>query len=277
MIIFPFGFASSLTEEESGRNTNDVSSVISSACWDLDSTILASYNGSDTHWRNLVASPADGNTQSSYDMMLGAIPTPHTTDPTFNGTAGDEAAYWSNDGGDQFKSLSQTDFAVMNNAHKDTAGEFWFAMAFYYPERFAGNGVEVESKTSGNGFQINGRTNDSGGFPYIIDMQTNGVRTTETTVQAGTYEADNIMICSLSRSAGKYRFWMNTTTGEEGSFTFNAGTANNQFQTRVYTSAPPDSKFYTYSGGNEFIDDSKAADIINLLQARHPSGRYSIA
>lgn len=78
----------------------------------LDARDAASYGGTGQSWtdRSGVSSTFNRGTGSGSDAA----------DPTFNGTPGSLAAYWSFDGGDVF-TYSTSNAAWMNNLHKDGA------------------------------------------------------------------------------------------------------------------------------------------------------------
>ena len=95
-------------------------SMPSSVMFDLDATQSASYDGSSQTWANLQPSPSDGAGQTEYDYHLGSTGSATTDDPTFTGTSGDSAAYFSMDGGDSFYLKSEpaefSDFNVATGA-----------------------------------------------------------------------------------------------------------------------------------------------------------------
>lgn len=73
---------------------------LSTFVMDLSSFCANSYTGNGQTWSNLIADPADANTQAYYDEYLGAGNTATTTDPTFTGLSGHKGDYWALDGGD---------------------------------------------------------------------------------------------------------------------------------------------------------------------------------
>lgn len=94
---------------------------IPSTCFHLDATDADSYPGSGQTWANLIASPADGSGQTDFDVWRGGSSSASTDDPTFNGTAGDSAAYWSFDGGDFFR-------CTLSAANQPTLWKTWVSL-----------------------------------------------------------------------------------------------------------------------------------------------------
>ena len=110
-----FGGGGAITRE------SPLSAIVPSCVFDLDATLAASYDGTSQLWKNLVPAPADGSAQTAYDFFLGDSASPSTDDPTFNGTAGSPAAYFSNDGGDKFR-IAGGNTSFLKNLHKTTGG-----------------------------------------------------------------------------------------------------------------------------------------------------------
>jgi len=87
----------------------------------LDASDINSWPGSGQKWLDL-----SGN---GYDFFRGATSSSEGSDPTFNGTAGQQTSseYWSFDGGDFFR-YDTSNEAWMNNLHKNNAA---FTIAGY--------------------------------------------------------------------------------------------------------------------------------------------------
>jgi len=115
---FPFIYASSAPADP---RLAPLSDIVPSCVFDLDATLEASYDGTGQLWKNLVPAPADGELQTAYDFLLGTSSSPSTDDPTFNGTAGSPAAYFSLDGGDFFQ-IAGGNTAFLNKIHRTTDG-----------------------------------------------------------------------------------------------------------------------------------------------------------
>ena len=253
---------------------DDLSASLASAVFDLDATLAASYPGTGTTWANLVSAPADGAGQTDYDFFRGEGST-STKYPTFNGSAGDAAAYWSLDGGDWFQIKSGSNTAFLNNLHKTTGGQdFWIAITGRYistasaslfsTRQFSGtvNGIDFLAYNSASGkFQVRQR----GATAEVTISPT-------PTVAAGN---DFILIVSHSHSGNYTRFYLNSTSDTGAAHTFNAGTNTparaviGALDANGVIPVPNTFRIYSAAGGNEYLDDTKAAAIIAHLEARH--------
>lgn len=76
------------------------STGLSSFVFDLSSFCANSYQGSGQTINNLIASPADSNTQAYHDFHIGDTSSATATDPTFTGLGGHKGDYFALDGGD---------------------------------------------------------------------------------------------------------------------------------------------------------------------------------
>lgn len=98
-----------------------------------DAADVDSWNGTGQRWLNLVASPADGELQTAYDLILGADETVTAQDPSFVGTPGSASAYWSIEGNEVFKlAAGNTDLTdgVASSSSPEITIEAWV----YVPE-----------------------------------------------------------------------------------------------------------------------------------------------
>ena len=250
--------------------------VLDSTCFDLDATIVDSYGGSGQTWANLITSPADGASQTDYDFHLGNDATADTTDPTFTGSAGDQAAYFSLDGGDCFNIKSFTSAqSVLFNAAKSNSS-WWIAITALIPtsvnnDNLCGSGdlaADIGIKfncTSAtlnrcNLFQQDGSTNRNIGF---VGNSINR-------------DGNNIII--ISNNGGTPIQWHNSTTGVNGNGAYSTNTTDPARSFRIGSTSdaagiedamPSGTRIYSFAGGNEFLDDTKAAAIISHLETRH--------
>jgi len=119
--------------------------VTRGAVFYLDAGVSASYSGSGTTWANLITSPADSSAQTDNDFKTGDGST-SSTYPTFNGPVGSHAAYWSFDGGDNFRLKSGTNTTFMNSLSKNGATFTAWAVV-----RFASIGGDVNYRVMTNG------------------------------------------------------------------------------------------------------------------------------
>lgn len=97
------------------------------AVFELDAGLSTSYDGSSQAWKNIVTSPADGQSQSYYDFILGANNSSASDDPVFNGSAGNDSAneYFSANTTSQyfFSNISST---FIDNLHRDDTVYTWY-------------------------------------------------------------------------------------------------------------------------------------------------------
>ena len=248
--------------------------VIDSVVFDLDATQSASYSGSGTTWANLVTAPADGSAQTAYDFYTGDGAT-STTYPAFNGSAGSSAAYWSFDGGDYFGIKSGANTAFLNSLQKTTGGtDWWISLAINKTDAswttaalFATlgavpnyNGISIDT-VSTEDFQLNQGNGSSGISPVFSP----GVQT------SGNY----ILIISYS-TTGNLRMWLNSGTAVlEQAIAFSTNVVDAQYPARIGSRGDgslfinAETRIYSVAGGNEYLDDTKAAAIIAALEARH--------
>jgi len=245
--------------------------VIASACCDLDATITDSYTTGQT-WANLVAVPADGAGQTDYDFWLGEDGTTSTDDPTFTGTAGDSAAYFLADGGDFFTIKSNT--ALINNMHKTTGGsDFWIAMAFYLPTDATLDGMFSSNSSSTTSVGIRSLILSPAQTAFLA-QQGDSAQVNAISTNTFTQSSYTIVIFSHSHSTNKTRIWMNSTTNEEFSHTFNTTTSDASDPFRFMFSpngveAANGFRLVNSSIGNEYLDDTKVAAIVDALNIRH--------
>ena len=250
-------------------------SVLSSCVFDLDATKSASYGGSGQAWANLVPVPADGSTRTAYDFYLGTNGSIGATDPTFTGTAGSSAAYFALDGGDVFRIPAMT--AFFNRLHKTTGGtDWWFSLAF----RFSSNGsaqnifaTRTSSATTGTVIQSSAAD--------LVQMgmrgDTSNATTSPSALPALVNGTDYVLIGSFSAAQANFRWWLNSTTKTNASFTPNPSVTDASGTTTIAGSAAAGSsslmangtRIYALSMGNAYIDNNEAAKIVAAYNTRH--------
>jgi len=249
--------------------------------FELDATLEDSYGGSGKTWANVIESPHSGAAQTAYDFYLGADGAADDGDePTFNGTAGDSAAYWGFDGSDFFLCKDgDTDFvrlAMLYSAGGDEC-QRWWGVAF----RASGLGfndqiLSTANTGSGDNFmQIETRGN---GGDARFDAEGNPGETLRVDTASLSNGTDYLMLVSYdtSSASNNFRVWINTLTASQTSETRMVWTdqsSANQFALGAYydgTSAlSSGTRFYGAYAGNTFLTDAKAAEIFSLLEARH--------
>ena len=115
---------------KNGSITPYLDGLLTGAVFDLDATMLASYNGSGQTWANMIAAPADGSAKTAGDFYRGVNGTATATDPTFTGSAGSQSAYWLHDGFDAFF-LAGGNTAFIDSLHRTTGGsDYTFINAY---------------------------------------------------------------------------------------------------------------------------------------------------
>ena len=246
--------------------------VISSAVIDLDATVSTSYSGSGTTWANLVTSPADGSAQTAYDFYTGNGAT-STTYPTFNGSAGSSAAYWSFDGGDYFRKKDGAITSFLQNMHNySVAGKgFWAAWTGNIPTPASVSSMFATSDSTSEGCLLQILT--STGNARIRRRHSGGGSSMDSTTSATG--SNKIVVVSFNNETGAYRFWINSTTVTSSGTNTTLSTASSvgvpviAAETDFGGALPNTSRLYSFAMGNEFLDDTKAAAIINALEARH--------
>lgn len=210
--------SSSLTQDT--RDRTALSEVESSTVFDLDATLGASYSSGSQLWRNLIASPADGESQSEYDMYLGNDETVEANDAGW--VSAGAGSYFTHDGTTNFTKANDTTTTFLAKIH--TTQAWWMMFCFRYAgtgfQGIAGNlasgaseGVEV--LTTSTGIRVNfdrgaSRTNNDITAPWggqgvdvcgivtynpatdNIDYRLNGATTvTDTDASADTSAGDN--------------------------------------------------------------------------------------
>jgi len=232
---------------------------VASTVFDLDATISASYSGSGTSWANLVASPADGASQSAYNFTISGA--------TFTGSAGSASAYFSLDGNDSF-SITSGNTTFINNLHKTTGGQdFWLLFAFYLPDDATTDWLFADYSTS-PGIRSFINTTQTLGF------RQHGSTSSQVNASATVAEATPVMaIISHSHSTNETKFWISATTGEAVAHTFSSTTSNAQSAFAVaynYSAYMQNgARVYTIAGGNEYLDNTKAGALFSALETRH--------
>jgi hypothetical protein len=276
MFTFPIGhFSSSI----SGQG---LELVVSSTCCDLDATLSGSYGGSGQTWTNLTTTPADGTDQTEWDAFLGADISVSTDDPTFTGSAGDSAAYFSFDGGDYFQ-FKAPPALVQEKIHKTAFAdtELWIAMTVYVPA----------SATLGGLFGNGGYNNGTEGWcvDYLLSTDSLTFKTSGGTdfvpkdLANGSVKLDdwNVFIITLQKLDGDtidYKTWVNTSVAatEVSNIEFDetpvTANANVNFQIGKRGNNFPLENNYriaSFSVGNGYLTDDQAIAITKQLETRH--------
>lgn len=254
------------------RNTSPLSSILSSAVFDLDATISTSYPGTGQVWKNIIPSPADGSAMASYDFTLGNTSSATTDDPTFTGSAGDAAAYWAMDGGDFWSMDTASVPAFLKSIHKTTGGsDFAFCFAGVLGSTVTGSIFNTRLGSPSRGIGINLAATTSS----FIQTGDGGNSLLSSAPPGYTANASFIGIYSHSHSTNKSKIWINTGTGAEKDQTYNTTTTDSSDKAYIATLSTgfgwvaSGNRLVHASCFNEYMTDAKAAAIITLLKSRH--------
>lgn len=252
---------------------------IPSTCFHLDATDADSYPGSGQTWANLIASPADGSGQTDFDVWRGGSSSASTDDPTFNGTAGDSAAYWSFDGGDFFRcTLSAANQPTLwkNMGKSNSDGVFWFAAA-----------IRTSGASAINRLLSNRQVTTDFGFTSLIStINTAGLRVSNsngstgnnnTLVSTGYSQNTNyLVVISFDPATKDVRYAVNsrtfTTTNWSGFLTNTSNaTYPMEFDSGGNGSSPSanGARTYAYAGGNAYIGNTELDAIVDFFNAKH--------
>ena len=252
--------------------------VLASCVYDLDATQVASYPGTGQTWRNLVASPSDSATQTSYDFYLGATSSATTDDPTFNGTAGAASAYFSFDGGDYFDAVSMPTTTLLRNLHRtDSSRPVTFGFAFRTPGMLTQSRLISTANSSAN-HGISFRMNTNGSVD-CLQSNASGSFDQKSVLPNGSLIAntDYLLLIALNAgSTGGEKRWLNTSTSSAWNASFapltgstNASGACIGAQTGHANALGNGTRLYGVYLFNEILDNTKAASVIAALNTRH--------
>lgn len=253
-----------------------MSSILASAQFDFEATSASSYDGSAGAWTSLINA-------GGYALYRGTSSGADTADPTFNGSADDEAAYWSFDSGDRFSLPANTSF--LDSLHKTTGGTpFWLAFAFRTPVAASGGAESrlFNTRVSGRGvsvwFNLHSATNPSVSFHQEGDSAEVSYASNSSGVNL-TFNADNIAI--LSSDGSNLKMWVNADTANVNTpLAFNATANTAEFDltlcNNIYNARgmPTGFRLYHTSAGDELLDDAKAQSIIAEIKKRYPSRSF---
>lgn len=251
--------------------TAPLSSVISSCVMDLDATLSASYPGSGETWSNLIASPADGSAQTDNDFYLGADGTADGANPTFNGSANDPAAYWSFDGGDYFSLKTGANTTFINALHKTTGGTAWTMVAAYRQSGTAAAFFGTADSSVAKGIP---GVYVSGSDLIIVQFGDSGT-TFESGLTDQMTDGNDYLIIASYNGSDTYNYWLNSATSSDSDDASYSATSDNAAgimrigRANTSTHMPNGSRLYHFSLYNEFIDNTKAGNIISALETRH--------
>lgn len=245
---------------------DSLQTVLPSCVCDADAAVLASYSGTETSWRNIVAAPADGSPQTAYDWAF-------QSGPVFSGTAGTAGAYWDTPSGRSFHLGAHTDFS----AKVQVTGQ-GRAFAGFFAFRFNA------SLGSGSNYHIAGTSAGTGqvGFRLMVLASTKeiylGLRgdTLQRSVFSGIFlqdDKDYVAGAAIDMDNGQAVFWVN---GQKSTVAFSADPcASATVQPFRLCGAGTSSaagalpRFYAASLFNAMPGDTGAAQVLALYRLRH--------
>lgn len=266
MIINPYRFGAG---GGGGGGGGSLADIVSSTLIDLDASISDSYGGSGQTWSNLVTA-----TGTDYDFYLGANGSASTDDPTFNGTAGNSAAYWSFDGGDFFR-IKNGNTAWLNSLHKTTGGTDWWAMLVFknsdttwqYSRGFGNS----RSTTLYAGISLHLTNSETVRF-----FQYGNSSSTDFSTPVFSNLSDwKCFIISYDSSAGEISYWQDSRTATTQAFAFQTTTADPSWDFEIgadgdgFNRVGSEMSFKHFSMGNEYLDNTKANLLIEEMETRH--------
>ncbi len=264
------------------RSYSLIDSIVSSTVFELDATLSGSYPGSGQTFASLTVSPADGETQSTYDVLLGGSDTVNASDPIFNGTAGDAAAYFALPAADagnfsnDWAYTEQPDF--IRDFHQSNEGQSgWIGIALQAPATWetGNNGlIGTESTTTKHGFNItyNGSAAEQ---TLIVKLATGSAVTFEFDNTALIPGRDYTIFFNFTHSSGTTTItcWLNDdegvsvaqsvtdTTDCTGVLTLGNGESANL--------SSEGTRYYWFAMGNGAIDAADVAAMRAELATRH--------
>lgn len=254
-----------------------IQSIVSEALFDLDATQSDSYGGTGQTWANLVTSPHDGETQTTYDCWLGSGSGASSDDPSFTGTAGSSSAYFAMDGGDFFKMKTNTDtLKGVMRPNTDTHG---YDLTWIFA-------LQTPTTTTNYSLAHNrGTLNSTNGlFAVIQSTPRINYQHKEASYNSNTVNINNNFsavrerhfIIKVDKTANTVTVWENGTklTPGTGFTTFSADAAGNM----AFGAYPSDAPALYMPNGTRFravglilkaVTDTEATNLFNEYQTRH--------
>lgn len=239
--------------------TLPLNAFISSTVFDVDATILQSYNGGTTLFN--FSDCADGSPRSAYNFAI--------TNATYEGTPGSMGSFFALGGTSLFSIAANTVFT--RDLHKTTGGsDFWFAVADRSVDGGAIRLIGTMSASNQNGFNLTQSSSERRQF--IQGDGTTQVVSLSTSHPAVIAGVDYLYIGTYRASDGTFVSWLNQTTGVSETVTFNTTTTDAAVALRTFASATAGTRAYAWSMGNAFIGDGDATLLRSIYRSRH--GRH---
>jgi len=188
-----------------------------------DATLLASYPGTGTSWKNIASTPADGSAQSAYDLTLSGL--------TFTGTANDPAAYFLSAGLGSAVIGSNTPF--LRDLHK-TAGGSNYGMILFF---------ETPTTPSTSPILSTHTTSSQNGIEIALDTgvrHRQGYGSGNVSDTGGTISTNTLIALCIGHDHAvnqSYRA-INTRTGTTSAHTFSATTTDANQPLTIFARTP---------------------------------------
>jgi hypothetical protein len=255
--------------------TSPLSDIESSIVFDIDTTILGSYDpSSDAQlMKNLVVSPADGETQTAYDWRFGSTSGSDTADPTFNGTAGTTSGYLTFPGGGyDYLELANGNTALINALHKTTGGQdFTLIACFKMPDPLSSGNASYFGNGSGRGIaaQIECRSGSNQEI-FLFQEGDSGKVSINRRPSGLVAGEDAIVVTTYDRATNTAKFACNSTTYDTASqVAFIASTLDPQIVDAKSLGANSDYRLRHLSVYNKQLTEAEFNAIITQLNLRH--------
>lgn len=244
---------------------------VPSTCMVLEASNIESYSGSGQTWANVIASPADGSSQSAFDYYLGATGSASSDDPTFTGTAGVTGSYWAFDGGDAFGSVQTgTNLGFLANVHRTTGGSaFWVAIACRINVGSTKGIFSTQNGATAIGFRVQSASSEE----IVFIQRGNTINSQYSTGYIHNATTDLLIIISADNGGGDITHWINNRTGSSSTISYSSESnpiAAGSTIGGISPSAsrlPNGSRVYGVAAGNAYIDDTAAGYIFDYFNA----------
>ena len=241
--------------------------LLDSTVFDLDATNADSYDGSSQTWNNLTATPADSSNPADNNFYLGTGSGTDSADPSFVGTAGDQAAHFVLTAGTKFSQISSNS-AFFRDLHKsNTMDEFWIAAVMKLDTGMKLLNTHVTFEPSGVYLWGNGTRL----YMYTYGDSENFLTGSynEFSPELGTTDYRAIVF-SVKKSTGQKRLWAGHSALDEKTYTHPTATGDTPMLGELFPDTNSDvGNVVAMSAGTEFLDETKAQSILSAYRTRH--------
>lgn len=263
-----------------GATSPYLDGVLDSVVFELDATVSDSYSGSGETWVNLISSPADGSAQTDNDFYLGGAATTDGNEPTF------DTDKFTVDGADFFSIVERDPANIapsLLNITNTTSSQFYFFTVLHIGATLDNNDYFFGSGTSNAGNTLLSIGTQSNGDLRIIVVNDTDAGIVHVAAAAALSINTTYIIgvsVDLTSSTNNVRAWVNSTTSSLSSLASSANTEATQGGAMLMartggtvsssTQNMPSGDWMRWAAfGNEFIDDTQAASIIDHIETRH--------